>query len=398
MLSSRVSKIAPSITLAVSAKAKQMQAEGIDVVSFGAGEPDFDTPESIKEAGISAIKSGFTKYTADSGILELKKAVCEKFKRDNNLNYEPSQILISCGAKHSLFNAIFSICDDGDEVIIPAPYWVSYEEQVKMAGAKSVIVNTAEDNDFKLTKELFRLSITPKTKAIILNSPCNPTGSVYKKDELESLASVAVEKGIYIISDEIYEYLIYDGMQHFSMASLDPKIKDLTITINGVSKAYSMTGWRIGYAAGPKEIIQAMSNVQSHSTSNPTSISQKAALSALTGSQDYIPEMVTEFDKRRQFIVQRLNEIKGVTCRTPKGAFYAFPNVSGLYGLKSNGKSIDNAVALTEFLLNEAKVAVVPGDAFGAPDYIRLSYATSLANIEKGLERIEQAVDKIWKV
>lgn len=395
ILSNRVNKIAPSITLAVSAKAKQMQAEGIDVVGFGAGEPDFDTPEPIKEAGIAAIKSGFTKYTADSGIPELKKAVCEKFKKDNNLDYEPAQILISCGAKHSLFNAIFSICDDGDEVIIPAPYWVSYEEQVKMAGATSIIVNTSEENEFKLTKELFKQAITSKTKAIILNSPCNPTGTVYTKEELETLTDVAVENGIYIISDEIYEYLVYDGMQHFSIAALDQKVKDITITINGVSKAYSMTGWRIGYAAGQKEIIKAMSNVQSHSTSNPTSISQKAALSALTGSQAFIPEMVAEFDKRRQFMAKRLNEIKGMRCRTPKGAFYAFPNVSGIYGAKFNGKSINDSFALTEFLLDEARVAVVPGGAFGAPDYIRLSYATSLANIEKGLARIQMCIDKL---
>jgi len=394
-LSKRVSDIAPSITLAISAKAKQMQAEGIDVIGFGAGEPDFDTPEPIKEAGILAIQSGFTKYTPDSGIVELKQAVCEKFKRDNNLSYEPAQILISCGAKHSLFNAIFTLCDDEDEVIIPAPYWVSYEEQVKMAGARALILHTEEANDFKLTPELVQKIITSKTKVIILNSPCNPTGTVYEKDELESLANIAVEKGIYIISDEIYEYLVYDGKQHFSLAALNQKVKDLTITINGVSKAYAMTGWRIGYAAGPKEIIQAMSNVQSHSTSNPTSISQKAALAALTGSQEYIPKMVAEFDKRRQFMVKRLNEIKGITCRIPKGAFYSFPNVSALYGASFKGKVINNSFTLTEFLLDEAKVAVVPGDAFGAPNYIRLSYATSLANIEKGLERIQTVIDKL---
>ena len=391
-ISKRASKIAPSITLAISAKAKQMQAEGIDVVGFGAGEPDFDTPEPIKEAAIAAIKAGFTKYTADSGIPELKKAISEKFKRDNNLEYEPAQILVSSGAKHSLFNAIFVLCDDGDEVIIPAPYWVSYEEQVKMAGATTVIVETQESNDFKLTPELFQKTITPKTKAIILNSPCNPTGTVYERDELEALANVAVQNGIYIIADEIYEYLVYDGAKHHSIAGFSQKIKDLTITINGVSKAYSMTGWRIGYAAGPKEIIQAMANVQSHATSNAVSISQKAAVAALQGSQECIAQMAAEFDKRRQVIVAGLNKIKGFSCRTPKGAFYAFPNVSGVYSLKFNGKPINNSFALTEFLLDEARVAVVPGDAFGAPNYIRLSYATSLANIEKGLERIQKAI------
>lgn len=395
ILSNRVSKIAPSITLAITAKAKQMQTEGIDVIGFGAGEPDFDTPESIKEAGIMAIKSGFTKYTVNSGIPELKKAVCEKLKRDNNLSYEPAEILISCGAKHSLFNAIFALCDEKDEVIIPAPYWVSYEEQVKMAGATSIMVNTSEKNDFKLTKELLKKAITPRTKAVILNSPCNPTGTVYEKEELEVLANLSLEHGIYIISDEIYEYLIYDGIKHFSIASLSQKVKDLTITINGVSKAYAMTGWRIGYAAGAKEIIQAMSNVQSHSTSNPSSISQKAALAALTGPQNYIHEMVVEFDKRRKFMVKRLNEIKGVRCSTPKGAFYAFANVSDIYGTSFNGKSINNSFDLTEFLLEEARVAVVPGDAFGAPNYIRLSYATSLVNIEKGLERIQMAIERL---
>ncbi|MEW6095122.1 MAG: pyridoxal phosphate-dependent aminotransferase [bacterium] len=396
VLSKRVSQLSKSITLAISAKAKQMQVEGIDVISFGAGEPDFDTPQPIKEAGIEAINSGFTKYTQDSGIHELKKAVCEKLKRDNNLDYEPTQILISCGAKHSLFNAIFVLCDDGDEVIIPVPYWVSYVEQVKMAGATPIIItDTREENDFKLTGELFHQAITPKTKAVILNSPCNPTGSVYSKEELGKLARIAIDNKIYIISDEIYEYLIYDLERHFSIAALGSEVKDLTITINGVSKAYSMTGWRIGYAAGPKEIISAMSNVQSHSTSNPTSISQKAALAALTGAQECIPEMVAEFDKRRMVIVNRLNEIKAITCRTPKGAFYAFPNVSALYDLKFNGKSINNSFGLTEFLLEEAKVAVVPGDAFGAPNYIRLSYATSLENIEKGLDRIEEAIDRL---
>jgi len=395
ILSKRVSKISPSITLSISAKAKQMQAEGIDVIGFGAGEPDFDTPEPIKEAAISAIKAGFTKYTADSGIPELKKAISEKFKRDNHLEYEPAQILVSSGAKHSLFNAIFVLCDDLDEVIIPAPYWVSYEEQVKMAGATPVIAHTNEANDFKLTPELFQKTITSKTKAIILNSPCNPTGTVYERNELEALANICVQNGTYIIADEIYEYLVYDGVKHYSIASFSQKVKDLTITINGVSKAYSMTGWRIGYAAGPKEIIQAMANVQSHTTSNAVSISQKAALAALQGSQNCITQMVAEFDKRRQIMVAGLNKIKGFSCRTPKGAFYAFPNISGIYRLSFNGKPINNSFALTEFLLDEARVAVVPGDAFGAPNYIRLSYATSLENIEKGLERIHRAIDKL---
>lgn len=396
-LSKRAKQLSPSITLAVTAKANQMKAQGIDIIGFGAGEPDFDTPQSIKDAGIAAINAGFTKYTPTSGIPELKKAICEKFKRDNNLDYEPSQILVSCGAKHSLFNAVFVLCEQGDEVIIPSPYWVSYEEQVKMAGATPIIVETSKENDFKLTDNLFYNAITSKTKAIILNSPCNPTGSVYNQQELEGIAMIAVEKGICIISDEIYEYLIYDGLKHYSLASFNPDVKSLTITINGVSKAYSMTGWRIGYAAGPKEIIKAMSEVQDHSTSNPNSIAQKAALAALGGStsQGFIAEMVSEFDKRRRYMVERLNKIKGFNCRLPFGAFYAFPDVSGIFGMKFNGKVIKDSFLLTEFLLEEAKVAVVPGAAFGAPNYIRLSYATSLENINKGMDRIEQAINRL---
>lgn len=396
-LSKRAKQLSPSITLAVTAKVNQMKAQGIDIIGFGAGEPDFDTPQSIKDAGIAAINAGFTKYTPTSGIPELKKAICEKFKRDNNLDYEPSQILVSCGAKHSLFNAVFVLCEQGDEVIIPAPYWVSYEEQVKMAGANPIIVETLPENDFKLTSNLFYNTITNKTKAIILNSPCNPTGSVYNQQELEKIAMIAVEKGICIISDEIYEYLIYDGLKHYSLASFNPDVKSLTITINGVSKAYSMTGWRIGYAAGPKEIIKAMSEVQDHSTSNPNSIAQKASLAALrdSTSQGFIIEMVSEFDKRRKYMIERLNKIKGFSCRLPFGAFYAFPNVSGIFGMKFNEKVIKDSFLLTEFLLEEAKVAVVPGAAFGAPNYIRLSYATSLENINKGMDRIEQAINRL---
>lgn len=398
IISKRVRGISPSMTLAIDAKAKQMQAEGIDVIGFGAGEPDFDTPDFIKQAAIKAINEGFTKYTPVAGILELKKAVCQKLKQDNCLTYDVSQVLISCGAKHSLFNAIFTLCDDNEEVIIPAPYWVSYEELVKMAGATPVIINDLpEENGFKLTAQRLRKAITPKTRMLILNSPCNPTGAVYEKQELEELAEVIVEQRIFVISDEIYEKIIYDGKKHYSIAALHPKLPDLAIVINGVSKSYSMTGWRIGYAAGPKEIISAMSNVQSHATSNPTSIAQKAALAAISGQQDCITEMVDAFDRRRKYIVERLNSIKGISCPMPHGAFYVFPNVSALCGNinSSNGKPITDSFALTEFLLDEARIAVVPGDAFGAPGYLRLSYATSDQNIKNGLDRIEEAVARL---
>ncbi len=396
IISKRARAISPSMTLAIDAKAKQMQADGIDVIGFGAGEPDFDTPDFIKQAAIKAINDGFTKYTPVAGTVELKKAVCQKLKEDNSLNYDISQIIISCGAKHSLFNAIFTLCDDGEEVLIPAPYWVSYEELVKMAGATPVIVNDLpEENGFKLTAQRLKEAITPKTKMLILNSPCNPTGAVYEKQELEALAEVIVEHKIFVISDEIYEKIIYDNKKHYSIAALHPEIADLTIVVNGVSKSYSMTGWRIGYAAGPKEIITAMSNVQSHATSNPTSIAQKAALAAISGQQDCITEMVAAFDSRRKYIVQRLNNIKGISCPMPHGAFYVFPNISNLCGKSFNGKPITDSFALTEFLLNEAKVAVVPGDAFGAKGYLRLSYATSDKNIENGLDRIENAVARL---
>ncbi|MFH1096752.1 MAG: pyridoxal phosphate-dependent aminotransferase [Candidatus Desantisbacteria bacterium] len=398
IISKRARAISPSMTLSIDAKAKQMQAEGIDVIGFGAGEPDFDTPGFIKQAAIKAINEGFTKYTPVSGIIELRKAVCQKLKTDNDLNYDASQILISCGAKHSLFNAIFTLCDDDDEVIIPAPYWVSYEELVKMAGATPVIINDLpEENGFKLTAQRLKEVITPKTKMLILNSPCNPTGAVYEKNELEELAKVIVEHKIFVISDEIYEKIIYDDKKHYSIAAFNQQIADLTIVINGVSKSYSMTGWRIGYAAGPKAIITAMSNVQSHATSNPNSIAQKAALAAIEGTQggSCITEMVAAFDRRRKYIVERLNNIEGISCPLPYGAFYVFPNVSKLCGKQFNEKLITDSFALTGFLLDDARVAVVPGDAFGAPGYLRLSYATTDQNIKNGLDRIEEAVAKL---
>jgi len=395
LISKRLSLISPSPTLAITAKAKQMKQEGIDVIGFGAGEPDFDTPIHIKEAAKKALDEGFTKYTPASGIKELKEAVCQKFKNDNNLNFSAEEILVSCGAKHSIFNAILALCNEGDEVILPSPYWVSYPEMIKIAGAKPVILMTTPENNFKITPQKLQETITPKTKLLILNSPSNPTGMVYTRDELLSISNILIERGIFCISDEIYEKIIYDGIKHISIASLEPKIKNLTIVVNGVSKPYSMTGWRIGYAAGLKEIIQAMSNLQSHSTSNPTSISQKAALAALGGPQEPLYNMVAEFNKRRDYIMKRLNSIKEISSLNPKGAFYVFPNVSQIIGRTFKEQIIRDSVSLAEILLTEANVAVVPGSAFGAEGYIRISYATSIENISEGLNRIEEFINKI---
>jgi aspartate aminotransferase len=388
----RAQAIKPSPTLATAAKAKAMKAQGIDVVDFGVGEPDFDTPENVKQAGIKAIQSGFTKYTPAGGTDELKEAVVEKFKKDNNLQYEKSQILISCGAKHSLYNIAEALFDPGDEIIIPSPYWVSYPDQAILNDAVPVIVETTEAEGFKLSARKLEKALSKKTKAVILNSPSNPTGQAYDRKTLEEIASVAVRHRLTVISDEIYEKLIYDGFTHQSIASLGPEIKDLTIVVNGVSKSHAMTGWRIGFAAGPKDIITAMTNIQSQSTSNPTSISQKAALEALRGPQDFIGTMNIEFDKRRKYMVERLNKMPGMSCIMPVGAFYAFPNISKLFGKSAEGKMIRNSSELAAFILEEAKVALVSGDAFGADPYIRLSYATSMENIQKGLDRIEKVV------
>jgi len=394
-IAKRAMAIKPSPTLATAAKAKAMKSQGIDVVDFGVGEPDFDTPENVKQAGIKAIQSGFTKYTPAGGTDELKEAVVEKFKKDNGLQYEKSQVLISCGAKHSLYNIAEALFDPGDEVIIPSPYWVSYPDQVLLNDAVPVIVETTEEEGFKLSAKKLEKAITKKTKALVLNSPSNPTGLAYDKKTLEEIAAIAVRHKIYVISDEIYEKLIYDGFKHFSIASLGAEIKDLTLVVNGVSKSHAMTGWRIGYAAGPKDIITAMANIQSQSTSNPASISQKAAVEALRGPQDFIRTMNVEFDKRRKYMVDRLNRITGMSCLMPVGAFYAFPKVSQLYGKSVNGRRIANSSDLAAYLLEEAKVALVSGDAFGADAYIRLSYATSMENITKGLDRIEQAAGKL---
>jgi len=394
-IAQRAKAIKPSPTLAMAAKAKAMKAQGIDVVDFGVGEPDFDTPENVKQAGIKAIQSGCTKYTPAGGTDELKDAVVDKLKKDNGLVYERSQVLISCGAKHSLYNIAEALFDPGDEVIIPSPYWVSYPDQVILNDAVPVIVETTEQEGFRISAAKLEKAITKRTKAFILNSPSNPTGLAYDRKTLEEIAAVAVKHRIYVISDEIYEKLVYDGFTHTSIASLNPEIKELTIVVNGVSKSHAMTGWRIGFAAGPKDVITAMANIQSQSTSNPASISQKAALEALRGPQDFLPVMNAEFDKRRKYMVERLNKMKGVSCTLPVGAFYAFPNVSKLYGKSANGKTVKNSADLAAYLLEAAKVALVSGDSFGADAYIRLSYATSMEIIKKGMDRIEEAVNAL---
>jgi len=378
--------------MAISTKAKQMQAAGIDVIGFGVGEPDFDTPLHIKEAAITAIREGFTKYTPASGITELKEAIVEKFKRDNGLEYSPSQIAVSCGAKHSIHNVLQAVCDPDDEVIFASPYWVSYIEMVKLAAGKSIIVETKPENNFCLQPEDIEKAISDKTKAIIINSPSNPTSTIYSLDALKAIAQLALKHQFYVIADEIYEKLIYDGNEHHSIATFSNNIKEITIVVNGVSKAYSMTGWRIGYAAGPEDVIAGLGRIQSHNTSNPNSIAQKAALKALTAPQGEVEKMRIEFEKRRDYIASRFDEIEGISYVRPQGAFYIFPDISHYYGNKLKGVAIKNSNDFADYLLNEAKVAVVPGAAFGSDNYMRLSFATSIENIEKGLDRIKKAL------
>ena len=387
-ISQRAASLSPSLTLAIDSKAKQMKAEGQDVVGFGAGEPDFDTPQHIKDAAAKALADGFTKYTPASGIPELRKAIAEKHQRENGLAYKPSQIIVSCGGKHSCFNAVLATCQEGDEVIIPAPYWLSYPEMVKLAGAKPVIVETSDKTEFKVTPAQLRAAITPRTRLFILNSPSNPTGSVYTPEEIKALGDVCVEKGVLIMSDEIYEHLLYDGATHKSVASFSPAHLEHTIVVHGFAKAWSMTGWRLGWCAAPEPIAKAIDAIQSHSTSNATSFAQKGGVAAMTGPQDHLQKWLAEFSKRRGYAFQKLNSIPGISCVNAKGAFYLFPNIAKT-GLKS-----------TEFcarLLETEKVAAVPGIAFGADDYIRISYATSMANIEKGLDRIEKFAGSVQK-
>ncbi len=379
-ISQRAASLSPSLTLVIDSKAKAMKAAGEDVVGFGAGEPDFDTPQHIKDACAKALADGFTKYTPAAGIPELRQAIADKHQRENGLTYKPSQIIVSCGGKHSCYNVILATCQKGDEVIIPAPYWLSYPEMVKLAGAKPVIIETTDKTEFKVTPAQLRAAITSRTRLFVLNSPSNPTGSVYTPDEIKALGDICVERGVLIMSDEIYEHLLYDGATVKSVASFSQAHYDHTIIVHGFAKAWSMTGWRLGWCAAPEPIAKAIDAVQSHSTSNPTSFAQKGAVAALTGSQEHLPKWLAEFSKRRTFAFNKLNAIPGLSCVNAKGAFYLFPNISGT-GLKS--------ADFCAKLLEQEKVAAVPGIAFGADDYIRLSYATSMANIQKGLARIE---------
>ena len=394
MLSERLNRVVPSATLAISTRAKEMMREGRKVINLSVGEPDFDTPSFIKEAAIQALREGFTKYTPVAGIPELIQAIREKLERDNNLSYSNSQIMVSCGAKEVLYNTFQAICNQGDEVIIPSPYWVSYPEQVKLAGGIPVFASLDFQRGMRLKRERLRQAISPRTKALVLNSPHNPTGGVFGLEELKEIAELAVTQDFLIIADEIYEKLIYEGT-HVSIASLGKEIEKKTITINGVSKTYSMTGWRIGYAAGPPEVIEGMKKIQSQSTSCANSIAQKAAVQALLGPQDDVEKARREFEKRCQVIVDRVREIEGITCPKPQGTFYIFPDVSSFLGTSDGDWSIRNSVDLAKYLLEKAEVATVPGSTFGADNHLRLSYATSLDRINEGVDRIKEALGNL---
>ena len=394
-LAARVGRIAPSPTLAMAAKAKAMAAQGVDVIDFSAGEPDFDTPEPVKAAAEEAIRAGFTKYTPSSGIDELRGAITEKLQAELGVCYQKSQILVSCGAKHSLYNLAEALLEAGDEIIIPIPYWVSYSDQALLNDAVPVLLETTEEQEYAVHAAALERLITSRTKAVIVNSPCNPTGATYDRTTLEEIASVAVRHDLLVISDEIYEKVLYDGAAHVSIASLGPEIAARTVIINGVSKAYAMTGWRIGYAAGPQELITAMANIQSQSTSNPCSISQKAAVAALRLGESFTAKMVEEFSRRRTTIVNGLNKIPGVRCQMPRGAFYAFPNIKGVLGKQAPSGMLKTPNDVAQYLLEEARIAVVPGEPFGSREHLRLSYATSMTTITRGLERLEQAFAKL---
>lgn len=395
MISEKVQRIGASPTLKISAKAKAMRAEGIDVIDLSVGEPDFPTPENIKEAGIKAIRDNFTKYTESDGILALRKAIAARLKEEYGLEYGPKQIIVSAGAKSSLFHLVQALVDEGEEVIVPAPYWVTYPECVALAKGRPVIVPTREEDGFRLTPEALKASISPATKALILNNPSNPTGGAYTKDHLAALAEVVKGEDLYVIADEIYASLVYDDFKFTSFAALGEDMKKRTIIVNGVSKSYSMTGWRIGFAAGPAEVIDGMSKIQSHTTSNACSIAQKASLEAYGGPQYDVARMVAEFQRRRNYCLMRLAAVPGLSCFKPQGAFYLFPNVKSFYDKEAGGAKIRNSYGLAYYLLKEARVAIVPGDAFGADDYIRLSYATSMANLEKSMDRMVEALGKL---
>jgi|TARA_B100001741_G_scaffold16301_4_gene12399 aspartate aminotransferase len=394
-LSKLAKNLKPSATLAITAKAKDLKSKGIDIIGFGAGEPDFDTPNNIKSAAKDSIDSGFTKYTAASGIIELKEAIRERISIDYGLSYENKEILVGSGAKHVLYNLFNVLIDEGDEVLIPAPYWVSYPEQVKISGGSPIILHTNQEDGFKITKKQIESRCNENTKILVLNYPSNPTGSTYNYDELSQIAEICKEKNLIVISDEIYDKIIYSNEKHISFPQLSEDAKNRTILVNGVSKTYSMTGWRIGYAAGNSEVISAMNNLSGQSTSNPTSISQKAAIEAFSGNQGKVEEMLGEFEVRKEYISSFLNEIEGVECFVPKGAFYVFPDISYYFGKSFKGKEIRNSIEFTDFLLDHAKVAVVPGIEFGSDKHIRISYATSMNDIKEGTKRIKESLQDL---
>ena len=394
-LAERTLGIKPSVTLAIAAKAGKLRAEGVDVVNFSAGEPDFDTPERIKAAAVDALRKGMTKYTDVRGIEPLREAIAEKYLRDHGLSYRKDEVLVSCGAKHSVYNIMQAVVDPGDEVLIPAPYWVSYSDMALLAGGVSKIIPTTEATSFRITPEQLAAALTRRTRVFILNSPCNPTGATYNRDELLAISRILEKHDCLVLADDIYEKIVYENSQVYNLVALSPRLRERAIIVNGVSKTYAMTGWRIGYALAPGDVISAAAKIQSQSTSNPTSIAQAAALEALRGPQDEVVMMVQEFEKRRNVIVDRLNSITGIKCLKPQGAFYVFPNISGLFGKMSNDKKLASPCDVADYLLEEAKVAVVPGEDFGSKEHIRFSYATSLEDIEKGCRRIQKAVEKL---
>jgi aspartate aminotransferase len=394
-LAQRTKLIKPSVTLAIAAKAGKLRADGIDVVNFSAGEPDFDTPEHIKAAAVDALRNGMTKYTDVRGIDPLREAIARKYQREHELAYPKEDVLVSCGAKHSIYNLLQAVVNPGDEALIPAPYWVSYADMALLAGAVPKLIPTDESTGFRIMPEQLQAALTPNTRVFFLNSPCNPTGATYRRDELLALASVLQKHDCLILADDIYEKIVYDGFEVHNLVTLCPALKDRTLIVNGVSKTYAMTGWRIGYTLGPSDIIAAAAKIQSQSTSNPTSIAQAAALEAIRGPQDTVATMVREFEKRRNTIVARLNSIDGVSCRKPEGAFYVFPNISGLLKKAGRGKRLASPCDVAGYLLEEAQIAAVPGEDFGSQAHIRFSYATSLADIEKGMTRMRHAVEKL---
>lgn len=395
-LSQFTRQLKPSETLAISTKAKALRAQGRNIIDFGLGEPDFATPDNIIRAAEHAMAEGFTKYTPPAGLPALRQAIADKLKRENNLDYAPEEIIVSCGAKQALYNVAMVLLDAGDEVLIPGPYWVTYPTQVLLAGGTPVIIPTTVSNDFKITGDILRRYITPKTKGLLLNSPCNPTGAVYTPAELEDLARVLLDTDLFIITDEIYEHIIYDGLKQISIATLDPALKARSIVVNGFSKAYAMTGWRLGYCAGPREVIAMCDRLQSQTTSNATAFAQVAGIEALTGPQESVGTMAQAFEQRRNFVVQRLNAIPGITSNTPCGAFYVFPRIADLFGRRAQGgRPLTTAAEVADYLLEAAGVAVVPGDAFGDDHYMRISYASSMAELEAGLARIDQAVQQL---